>query len=706
MPMLRTLLPAVVATLAFAAPASALTALPTVERTVRAADGACATSAYTARMAGFVTARLHGSGEWDLDLVDAASGTTLSRSRAFGAKEVTQTWVTAGQALLLKACRTAGSAGQATTTIDFVDAVKPAATTASIISIPRVSQATYDRLTASGFDLEEMTIRKNSMDMFVPSAEKLAAFEKLGIPFTVRVADLDAANRAYRAAEARRTAAGYRGLVPSGRTQYRFLADFQDEMRQLAEANPNLIKPITIGETVQGRPIQGLEISSDVNATDDGKPTYFLMGLHHAREWPSAEIAMEYMHLLASKYGQSDTEGARITRILDNVRVIVVPVLNQDGFYASRGENPTGSPVPDAEDEIGTNGTVEGLTGTFAYRRKNCNTLTPNPVSSAPQQQSLPCYYQLGVDNNRNYGFAWGGRGAGSSPTDQTYRGSGPWSEPENQAVWRTSQSRPVTVLITMHTIAALVLRSPGLSTNGLAPDESLLKELGNRIGYRTGYTSQFGYQLYDTTGTTEDWNYGAAGTLGYTIEIGPKGGDFHADYAEAVEEQWVGAPASKVPAENRRNYIGGGLKDSLLLAAEYAFDPKTHSIITGSGTPGTKLTLSKSFVTKSSPVCVFAQGVIASAPPPLNCAAEGALQTVDSQDGLTYTTRVKPDGTFTWHVTQSTRPFEGYEYDAVAKAPKPTGTVEKWTLTCEATGRTQEFPIERGEAKALGEVC
>jgi hypothetical protein len=31
--------------------------------------------------------------------------------------------------------------------------------------------------------------------------------------------------------------------------------------------------------------------------------------------------------------------------------------------------------------------------------------------------------------------------------------------------------------------------------------------------------------QLYDTSGTTEDWNYAAAGTLGYTIEMGPSGG-------------------------------------------------------------------------------------------------------------------------------------------------------------------------------------
>ena len=35
------------------------------------------------------------------------------------------------------------------------------------------------------------------------------------------------------------------------------------------------------------------------------------------------------------------------------------------------------------------------------------------------------------------------------------------------------------------------------------------------------GYTSQFGFQLYDTTGTTEDWSYYSTGGLGFTFEIG-----------------------------------------------------------------------------------------------------------------------------------------------------------------------------------------
>ena len=40
------------------------------------------------------------------------------------------------------------------------------------------------------------------------------------------------------------------------------------------------------------------------------------------------------------------------------------------------------------------------------------------------------------------------------------------------------------------------------------------MKEIGDAMGDATGYTSQYGFQLYDTAGTTEDWNYAAAGRL------------------------------------------------------------------------------------------------------------------------------------------------------------------------------------------------
>ena len=78
-----------------------------------------------------------------------------------------------------------------------------------------------------------------------------------------------------------------------------------------------------------------------------------------------------------------------------------------------------------------------------------------------------PGGYGIGVDLNRNYGGGWGGAGAADVAADPTYRGAGPFSEPETQAVRELISSRQVTTLITNHTFGNLVLRPPGRPLGG-----------------------------------------------------------------------------------------------------------------------------------------------------------------------------------------------------------------------------------------------
>ena len=81
--------------------------------------------------------------------------------------------------------------------------------------------------------------------------------------------------------------------------------------------------------------------------------------------------------------------------------------------------------------------------------------------------------------------------------------------------------------------------------------DDAVYTALGDAMAHQNGYTSQRGYQLYDTSGTTEDWSYNATGGLGYTFEIGCRGaptedpiheeaqctGNFHPTFAKVVAE-------------------------------------------------------------------------------------------------------------------------------------------------------------------------
>ena len=47
--------------------------------------------------------------------------------------------------------------------------------------------------------------------------------------------------------------------------------------------------------------MEGIEITENVKARD-GKPVFLQMGVHHAREWPSGEHAMEWAYELVNGY--------------------------------------------------------------------------------------------------------------------------------------------------------------------------------------------------------------------------------------------------------------------------------------------------------------------------------------------------------------------------------------------------------------------
>lgn len=625
-------------------------------------------ASYLAPATGFLTVRSAApdGGDWDLDLLDARTGRTLSGSHGFGSHEVAQTYVTAGQRVTARGSRLGAGADQLEVTFEFFEAPLPkSAGTPQLFSVAYQDDADLERIEAAGLDLTHQ-ISDGRADVIVTGAGELASLRQLGLPFEVEIPNLTQHYASARAADSAAVAAAGSSALPSGREEYRVLQDYQDELKALAEENPGLVKPLVLPKrTFQGREIMGVEIAEDVDRTDDGRPTYFVMGMHHAREWPSAEAAIEFAHLLVQGAGSDD----RISDLLERERVVVVPIVNVDGFVESREGGALG--LPDPADTTGSEDLqlVEGVAppgGSFAYRRKNCNGAIPSG--------SVPCTLQWGIDPNRNYGNGWGGPGAGTDPVTQSYRGPGPFSEPETQAIWEFARERQVTTTITLHNVAALVLRPPGLSDAGKAPDEEAMKALGDAMGAAAGYESQYGFQLYDTSGTTDDYTYAAQGSYSYTIEIGPAGGDFHMPYQTGVVDEWTGKPGT--PTE------GKGLREALLLAAENAAAPEHHAVIEGKAKRGTLLRIRKDFVTETSAPCAYAQGYLntSGGATPLDCFGE--LDMISIPDKLESTMTVPNNGKFEWHVLPSTRPFVGARVEG--GEPEPAGDPTVFTPTVE----------------------
>lgn len=716
--MLATLAAAVAAWPA-AAGAQTLDLLPTVTRSVsasalstercdRPATSGVGRTTWTAAVGGHATVTLQApaGSDWDLGLFDA-QGNRLAGSLSFGPREIAHTWVRAGATLTIQACRRSGDVQRADIAIALARTSAPAAgATPQLVSVAYEDQADLDRIADLGVDLTHH-VRNGRADVIVANDAERRLLTDAGFAVATKIADLTDYFHRSQAADAQygmRVAKGDAPVPPSGRTTYRVLTDYQADMKALAERYPSIVKPMKLpGRSYQGRELEGVEIAENVRgAEEDGRPVYLVVAMHHAREWPSAEAAMEFAIMLAKGYGANE----RITRLLRSTRVVVVPLINPDGFVSSRGfpadpadvlggggdydgigvdpnfDDPcAGSPTLGAPSEACEQLRTCALTGEdpcefdfyltegiappggiFSYRRKNCAGAVPDPRT--------PCELQHGVDPNRNYGQFWGGPGSDGDVTSQSYRGPSPWSEPETQAVHAYSQQRQVTTIITLHNVAALVLRPPGTSTGGLAPDEPRLKEIGDAMALATGYTSQYGFQLYDTAGTTEDWNYAAQGAYGYTIEIGPAGGEFHMPYETGFVREWTGDSAS---AGGR-----GGLREALLVAGEAAASSADHAIITGRTEAGRVLRLRKDFKTPSwgEPFCRNEIPLLLlSIPATDDARCLDKAQPFSVDDHLETTLTVPSSGPFTWHVNPSTRPFELKEREVPGEITQTTQT-------------------------------
>ena len=499
----------------------------------------------------------------------------------------------------------------------------------------------------------------------------LARLQATGMPYEVRIADL----LAHEAAEASTAAAVDTVVaVPGGVTDYRDLADFHAVFEQLerdAAEHPGLhARVITLPiRSFEGREIKGVEIWMGEEA--DGRGIAYVDGCHHAREWPAAEYPALFARWLVD---EAVAGNGRVTSMLSGVKVRIVPVINVDGFAYSRSWAGT---VMDNS----TLGIVAGGQGAYVRKTQRNNPLVTTGVDS-------PIFY--GVDPNRNYAYLWGGTtgslvngvdapifaSTSSNPTDQTYYGTEPFSEPEVANNRDFFLHNNVITYLSNHTSGRLILRPWGHTTDA-CPDEALLVEMGDAMSRATetddlvGYESKIGLGLYPTLGTSNDWAYAATGTLGYVIEHSTA---FHPGYFS------FHGPGTQWP------YV----MEMFLRAAEYAGDPRCFATLTGKITDASgaalagTITLAKAFTTPFAGLEEY-QGT-------------GQLTAMASEleEAIELTLPVGPTGEWEWHVNPSTRPIA-----------EIGNTVETYrmTVTTAVGSHTQDVEVVRGQALALDVV-
>ena len=287
---------------------------------------------------------------------------------------------------------------------------------------------------------------------------------------------------------------------------YLTLGEINAYIDSIIAARPDIVsQKISIGKTLENRDTWAFKISDNPNLDENESEILYTSAIH-AREVITPLVLIHFIDHLLNNYDTSP----EIADLVDNREMWFILCCNPDGYYYNEVIAPGGGGM---------------------WRKNRRDNGDGN----------------WGVDLNRNFGYMWGYDDIGSSPrTDRdSYRGTGPFSEPETQNLRDFSNTRNFVIAVYFHSYSNVILY-PWAYNSTVTDDQRLFAALSDSTSYYNGYATGLpGELMYPVNGGTEDWYYGEQ-TLKdkcfpLTIEVGNS-----SDYF------WP--PTSRIPALTSQN--------------------------------------------------------------------------------------------------------------------------------------------------------
>ena len=250
--------------------------------------------------------------------------------------------------------------------------------------------------------------------------------------------------------------------------------------------------------TTGGRPIYVVEISN--SAVSGTKPETLYTGMTHSREVASLMNLTYYMWYLLENYA-TDSD---VKNLVDNHALYFIPIVNPDGLAFNQLQSPSGG----------------------GMQRKN-------------RRETGACTTYLdGIDLNRNWGTYWGYDNTGSSPNgcDDTYRGTGGFSEAETNSIKEFFLLHDFKTSINHHAYKNAVLhgRAAFYRTDNIETNSGVKTGRENEYYQYSHDMTQYNRYAYGSSpnisywnnGNCNDWMSGGSGksTLCWTPENGAQG--------------------------------------------------------------------------------------------------------------------------------------------------------------------------------------
>ncbi len=216
-----------------------------------------------------------------------------------------------------------------------------------------------------------------------------------------------------------------------------------------------------------------------------GKKKLFINSAHHGLEYITSAFLMRFLRSVAeANEGGFDLFGYDVKRLLENVTIFAVPMVNPDGVDIA----------------------VNGLDITNRYHRRLISMVGIHSFNKVWQANAN------GVDINHNYSARWGVIEKNPSPTKY----SGPYSEsePETKAVCSLVRSESFDMLMAFHSQGGEIY----YDFDGLAQERD--REWAEEMSKESGYPARTPVGTA-SFGGCKDWFIKEFGKSGYTIEMG-----------------------------------------------------------------------------------------------------------------------------------------------------------------------------------------
>lgn len=121
-------------------------------------------------------------------------------------------------------------------------------------------------------------------------------------------------------------------------SKYHHYDDLTKFLHDMVEKYPEISKLHTIGKSVNNRDLLAIQITDNVEGVEPGEPMFKYVGNMHGNEAVGREILIYLIQYLLENYEKDD----RVTTLVKNTNIYIMPTMNPDGFENAKEGQCTG----------------------------------------------------------------------------------------------------------------------------------------------------------------------------------------------------------------------------------------------------------------------------------------------------------------------------------------------------------------------------